>query len=183
MQGKGRDFMNRIFIILTIVLFAVGCAPTKITTVPEDGEKEKAATPETVAASEEKEASKKVTAEDIARAFQEDTGLAVRDIHFDYDRYEIREDSSAILMKLSDWLIKNRAGATIEGHCDERGTKEYNLALGDRRATAVKDFLISTGLSPDRLSTISLGEERPQCTEHNESCWWKNRRAHFTLSK
>ena len=68
---------------------------------------------------------------------------------------------------------------TIEGHCDERGTNEYNLALGDRRSRATRDYLINLGSDPSRMKTISYGEERPACMEHDESCWWQNRRAVF----
>ena len=75
------------------------------------------------------------------------------------------------------------ATITIEGHCDERGSAEYNLALGDRRATAAKDFLTQLGVPADKLKTISYGKERPQCTDHDESCWQKNRRAHFSTGQ
>src|ERR1700674_3475782 len=104
----------------------------------------------------------------------------VRDAYFDYDKADIRPDARAALSKTADFL-KNypRFKVTIEGHCDERGSTEYNLALGDRRATAVKQYLISLGISADRLSTVSFGKEKPFCTEHNEDCWQQNRRGHF----
>ncbi len=108
----------------------------------------------------------------------------IQDIYFDYDKNEIREDSRAILTKNAD-ALKTIFGKfpnntlTIEGHCDERGSAEYNLGLGDRRATATKEFLTQLGVSADRLRTISYGKERPTCTEGNESCWSKNRRSHF----
>src|SRR2546422_6496593 len=88
--------------------------------------------------------------------------------------------SRAALSKTGDFL-KNypRFKVTIEGHCDERGSTEYNLALGDRRATAVKQYLVSLGVSADRLSTVSFGKEKPFCNESNESCWQQNRRGHF----
>jgi peptidoglycan-associated lipoprotein len=104
----------------------------------------------------------------------------VRDAYFDYDKADIRPDARAALTKTADFL-KNypQVKVTIEGHCDERGSTEYNLALGDRRATAVKQFLVSLGISPDRLSTVSYGKEKPFCMESNESCWQQNRRGHF----
>lgn len=108
----------------------------------------------------------------------------IQDIYFDYDKSEIREDSRATLTKNSD-ALKTIFGKfpnntlTIEGHCDERGSAEYNLGLGDRRATATKEFLTQLGVSADRLRTISYGKERPTCTESNEGCWSKNRRSHF----
>src|SRR2546426_6370464 len=104
----------------------------------------------------------------------------VRDAYFDYDKADIRPDARAALSKTGDFL-KNypRFKVTIEGHCDERGSTEYNLALGDRRATAVKQYLVSLGVSADRLSTVSFGKEKPFCNESNESCWQQNRRGHF----
>ena len=108
----------------------------------------------------------------------------IQDIYFDYDKSEIREDSRATLTKNAD-ALKSIFGKfpnntlTIEGHCDERGSAEYNLGLGDRRATATKEFLTQLGVSADRLRTISYGKERPTCTESNEGCWSKNRRSHF----
>src|SRR6266704_1604907 len=92
-------------------------------------------------------------------------------------------DASESLSKTADFL-KNypQIKATIEGHCDERGSTEYNLGLGDRRASAVKQYIISLGISADRLSTVSYGKEKPFCMEHNESCWQQNRRGHFVKS-
>ena len=113
---------------------------------------------------------------------------SVSDAFFDYDKSDIREDARAALTKDADALkaIFNdfpNATITIEGHCDERGSAEYNLALGDRRATAAKDFLTQLGVPADKLKTISYGKERPQCTDHNEECWQKNRRAHFSTGQ
>lgn len=109
----------------------------------------------------------------------------VQDIYFDYDKSEIREDARATLQRNSDALkaILNdfpSAVISIEGHCDERGSAEYNLGLGDRRASAAREFLIQVGVPADRLKPISYGKERPVCTESNEDCWQRNRRAHFT---
>ena len=113
---------------------------------------------------------------------------SVSDAFFDYDKSDIREDARAALTKDADALkaIFNdfpNATISIEGHCDERGSAEYNLALGDRRATAAKDFLTQLGVPADKLKTISYGKERPQCTDHNEECWQKNRRAHFSTGQ
>lgn len=104
----------------------------------------------------------------------------VRDAYFDYDKADLRPDARVALTKTADFL-KNypQLKVTIEGHCDERGSTEYNLGLGDRRASAVKQFLISSGISADRLSTVSYGKEKPFCMESNESCWQQNRRGHF----
>jgi peptidoglycan-associated lipoprotein len=108
----------------------------------------------------------------------------VQDAYFDYDKTDLRSDARDALSKdaaalksiLTDFP---NASIVIEGHCDERGSAEYNLGLGDQRASAAKEFLLGLGISADRLKTISYGKERPQCTEQNESCWQKNRRAHF----
>ena len=106
----------------------------------------------------------------------------MKDIHFDFDRYIIRNDEKPILKQVADTLRKNgNVKVTIEGNCDERGTNEYNLALGDRRAKAAKDFLLSLGIQAGRMDTVSYGEEKPLCTESNEACWAKNRRDHFVL--
>ncbi len=106
----------------------------------------------------------------------------LKDIHFDFDRYNIRPGDAEILKENADILKKfPNLKIQIEGHCDERGTNEYNLALGERRANSAKNYLISLGISPDRISTISYGEERPLDPGHNEEAWAKNRRAHFVI--
>jgi peptidoglycan-associated lipoprotein len=104
----------------------------------------------------------------------------VRDAYFDYDKADLRPDARAALSKTADFL-KNypRFKVTIEGHCDERGSTEYNLGLGDRRASAVKQFIISLGVSADRINTVSFGKEKPFCNESSEACWQQNRRGHF----
>lgn len=106
----------------------------------------------------------------------------VQDIFFDFDKYDIRDDARATLN--SDTVaLQERRGIrfTIEGHCDERGSEKYNLALGDRRANTTKEYLASRGVAADRIDTISYGEERPFDSGHNEEAWAKNRRAHFVL--
>ena len=106
----------------------------------------------------------------------------LRDIHFDFDRRDLRPDAREILKGHAAWLKANpRVRVEVEGHCDERGTSEYNLALGAKRAESARRYLIDLGIAPDRLSTISYGEELPICKEQNEACWAKNRRAHFVV--
>lgn len=100
-------------------------------------------------------------------------------IYFDFDEYAIRSDARATLNKNYECLKQRGQSISIEGHCDERGTDEYNLALGTRRANAAKNYLINLGFSSAQMKTKSFGEERPICYEHNEDCWWKNRRAEF----
>jgi peptidoglycan-associated lipoprotein len=101
------------------------------------------------------------------------------DAYFDYDRAELSEEARAQLAKNARFLSENpRFAMTLEGHCDERGTNEYNLALGERRAQSAKGYVVSLGVPATRLTTISYGEERPVCQEIEESCWSQNRRAH-----
>jgi len=107
----------------------------------------------------------------------------VRDIYFDYDKSDVRDDGKPTLSEAADFLKQHsNVKFSIEGHCDERGSEEYNLGLGDRRANAAKNYLLSLGITSDRMNTISYGKERPQCRDANEECYQKNRRAHFALS-
>ena len=104
------------------------------------------------------------------------------DVFFDFDKYDIRPGDAKVLDANAVWLKANPNHLVlIEGHCDERGTNEYNLALGERRAKSTMNYLVSQGVQASRVTIISYGEERPQCTEKNEPCWGKNRRAHFLV--
>ena len=104
----------------------------------------------------------------------------VRDAYFDTDKADLRSDAREALTHTAEFLRNYpQLKVTIEGHCDERGSTEYNLGLGDRRAATVKQYLVSQGISADRLSTVSFGKEKPFCNEHDEECWQKNRRGHF----
>ncbi|HBA39481.1 MAG TPA: peptidoglycan-associated lipoprotein Pal [Deltaproteobacteria bacterium] len=106
----------------------------------------------------------------------------LKDIYFDFDRYDLKPDARATLKANADWLKANpSARAEIEGHCDERGTNEYNLALGAKRAQAARDYLITLGIAKGRISTKSYGEELPVCKEQNEGCWQKNRHDRFVV--
>jgi peptidoglycan-associated lipoprotein len=105
------------------------------------------------------------------------------EIHFDYDKSDVREVDKATLQRNAENLKKfDFMMVTIEGHCDERGTVEYNLALGERRAKAAHDYLVSLGVPAERLKTVSYGKEVPVCTESSESCWTRNRRGHLTIT-
>jgi len=117
-------------------------------------------------------------------SFDEIFAREVRDAYFDYNSAEIRADARTALQKTADFLKGYpNLRVTIEGHCDERGSTEYNLALGQRRANAVKQYLVSLGISGDHLDTTSWGKEKPVCTESNEACWQQNRRGHFVPNK
>jgi peptidoglycan-associated lipoprotein len=122
------------------------------------------------------------------RTISDALAAEVQDAYFDYDKYDIREDARSTLSRNSDALKRilqefPSAVVTIEGHCDERGSAEYNLGLGDRRSTSAKEFLTQLGVAADRLRTVSYGKERPQCTESEESCWQRNRRVHFSAGQ
>lgn len=108
----------------------------------------------------------------------------VKDIYFDYDKSDVRPDQQSSIQADVAFLQQHpNISFTVEGHCDERGSTEYNLALGDSRASAVKNALTAAGISADRVKTTSLGKEKPFCTESNEACWQQNRRGHFVYSK
>lgn len=109
-------------------------------------------------------------------------GSELKDVSFDYDSVSIDAGAKAVLRENAQWLLDNPSHkTTVEGHCDERGTSEYNLALGQRRAQAVKDFLRTSGVASDRLSTQSYGEELPLDAGHDDASWARNRRAHFSM--
>lgn len=104
------------------------------------------------------------------------------DVFFDYDETRLRDDAREALQRDAVWLQKWRqTNIRVDGHCDERGTAEYNLALGSRRASAVRDYLVSLGISGDRIRVSSLGNEAPFCRDANETCWSQNRRGHFVI--
>jgi peptidoglycan-associated lipoprotein len=107
---------------------------------------------------------------------------ALKEVYFDFDKYDIRPEDAKTLDANAAWLKSNGENLVlIEGHCDERGTNEYNLALGERRAKATMNYLVSQGIQANRITIISYGEERPVCTEKTEACWAKNRRAAFLV--
>jgi peptidoglycan-associated lipoprotein len=114
----------------------------------------------------------------------EDLRVNVGDtVHFAYMKYDIQDEDRAVLQRQAAWLAKYPSvRVTIEGNCDERGTREYNLALGARRANAVKEYLVSLGVSSARVDTISYGKERPVCSESTEDCWAQNRRGVTTIT-
>ncbi|MCK4485858.1 MAG: peptidoglycan-associated lipoprotein Pal [Desulfobacterales bacterium] len=123
-----------------------------------------------------------------ARQRKEREELAARhrflkeDIHFEFDRSRLIPEAKEILRCKAEWLVAHPAVTVIiEGHCDERGTNEYNMSLGDRRAESAKSFLVDLGIAPERLTNVSYGEERPLDPGHNEEAWAKNRRAHFVI--
>ncbi len=185
-----------VYLLLMIGLVFSGCAQKKVAqpVKPDEGmqqqqgtlsPKEPADKKGTLRPEErisEQQLAKIETKEEIP-SYKEEGGL-FEDIYFEYDKYDINQDAQPILKDVASWLLKNNsAKLLVEGHCDERGTNEYNLALGDRRAKAVRDYLIALGIAPSRIEMISYGEEKPFCLEETEECWAKNRRAHFVVLK
>jgi len=110
--------------------------------------------------------------------------LSLTTIYFDYDKSDIRTDARDALARTAEFLRSHtEIRVVIEGHCDERGSTEYNLGLGERRAQAVRQFMISLGVSAERMDTVSLGKERPFCTQSSEDCWQQNRRGHIVMAR
>ena len=187
--------MKKTFVLVSLVLLVfglilAGCPSRKV--VQPEIEQQPTVTPkETTQKAAEVKPEEKITEQRFAKIetkeetpkYIEERGL-FGDIQFDYDKYDIRPDAKPILQNVASWLIKNTsAKILVEGHCDERGTNEYNLALGDRRAKAARDYLIALGIASNRIEMLSYGEEKPLCKESAEECWAKNRRAHFVILK
>ncbi len=124
-------------------------------------------------------ASQSTSQSSIVPGSEKDLSVNVGDtVHFDYAKSDLHDSDRAILQRQAAWLQKYPSvRVTVQGNCDERGTREYNLALGAQRATAVRDYLVSLGVSSERVDTISFGKERPVCTESTDDCWARNRRA------
>ena len=183
-----------VLVLSLMVVFPLGCAkkmvekpvsvqpeqiqPLEEVKPPEEGKvvgmKEEAITEEELARQQ------KIQIEETLK--EEMTKFENEDIHFDFDKYYIRPDAAEILKKKAQWLKEHpEVHLLIEGHCDERGTEEYNLALGERRANSAKEFLVSLGIDPKRISIISYGEERPVDPRSCEEAWAKNRRDHFVI--
>lgn len=198
-----------LILVLCLALVITGCPPKKVATdEPAAKKSEEAARLEAERAAREK-AEREAREREVARIKEEEARKArereelersltakkqpgiegevlqstlLKDVHFDFDRYDVRpqdvnilKDNAAVLLKYPKLKVQ------VEGHCDERGTAEYNLALGERRANSVKKYLISLGVPADRLSTISYGKEMPLDPGHNEEAWAKNRRAHIVI--
>lgn len=118
--------------------------------------------------------------------FAEAAGIPAlaQDVYFDYNKSSVRDDARPVLEGIAGWMKENPGKhVMIEGHCDERGSREYNLALGEQRALSVRRYVSNLGIEPKKLHTISYGKEKPADTSHNESAWAKNRRAHFLISQ
>jgi peptidoglycan-associated lipoprotein len=180
--------MKKVFWVLLLGLLVLGCSQKRVATdmgteegtPPESQEKTVAGEMQGQETIPDEGVSSEEVAPETTPAAQ--AAVTFEDIHFAFDSYAIRPDARPMLDNLSHWLSGNGdARVLIEGHCDERGTNEYNLALGDRRAASVKEYLVASGVSAKKIETISYGEEKPLCEEAAESCWSRNRRAHFVV--
>jgi len=202
---KRKSYIVSVIFVLCIGLILMGC-PKKTVVKDEPSAKAEATKIEAERLAKEKEReAKEKEAMEAARSKEEQAkreferslvakrtpgiegevfeSSLLKPIHFDYDKYDIRPVDTEILKGNSAFLKKfPNMKIQIEGHCDERGTNEYNLALGERRANSTKKYLISLGIAAARISTISYGEEKPLDPAHNEEAWGKNRRAHFVIT-
>lgn len=168
MQKKKWIFLALLFVIPGL-MFSVSCQKKLVD-----------ASPEPMAKEEPKE--EVVVKEEVAVTMTSDI-IMQEDIYFEFDSSTLTPAAQDNLLKKAEWLRENSdVTVTIEGHCDARGTNEYNLALGDRRAESAKAFLVDLGIDAMRLTTISYGEERPVCNQQNEECWAKNRRGNFVVN-
>lgn len=189
----GKKGIVVLVLILCVGLLLTGCP--KKTVVKEEPSMKKAEEPmaeREKAAKLESEEAKKAKEQEFEKSLvaKKEPGIAgevfesslLKDIHFDFDKYDIRPRDAEILKENAALLTKYpKVKIQVEGHCDERGTNEYNLALGERRANAAKKYLLSLGITTDQISSISYGEEKPLDTGHNEEAWARNRRGHFII--
>jgi peptidoglycan-associated lipoprotein len=175
-----------ILIFTMLFLFAIGCAQKKSLNegIAEEEMSSKGGAISTERISEEEITGQQKAAKDEMLKKTAMQKFVNEDVYFDFDDASIRPDAREILNYKVEWLKANSSvSVTIEGHCDERGTEAYNIALGERRAQNIKSFLITNGIDNSRLDTISYGKEKPLDQSHNETAWAKNRRGHFHIDK
>ena len=191
---KSRAWIFGALMLAMLLVLSVSCAKKKVTMEAEPTQEMTAeqmeaqqAAQEAAAAREaqmaqkgeaeqQREEAAKMAEEARMRAFVEEN------IHFDFDKYDLKPKAMMILDEKATYLREHpEVRVLIEGHCDDRGTNEYNLALGDRRANSAKNYLVRSGVAESRITTISYGEEQPLCMEQTESCWWRNRRDQFQI--
>jgi peptidoglycan-associated lipoprotein len=181
---KIRSSLVFVFILFASMFALWGCPKNAEVTATPEPQKETAPTAQEQPKAEQKP---EAAAEAAKPAVQEENkeraaaaGAGLQTIYFDFDRSFIRDDAKSVMKANAEWLKANpKVKVKIEGNCDERGTKEYNQALGQRRATSAKKYLTDLGISGRRISLISYGKEKPICSEQNEECWQKNRRDEF----
>jgi len=189
---KNQSNIAACLVMLSVVMVGQACAPSATTNpmgsspLPSAGSSSRSATAgEGQRGSTQESAVGKSSLDDLrsGQAPVTPASSPLKDVLFDFDRYDLSADARAVLRVNADWLKTHPAvRVEIEGHCDERGTSEYNLALGAKRAQAAREYLVTLGVAAQRLSTTSFGEEIPLCKESNESCWKQNRRARFVVT-
>ena len=167
-----------------IVALAVGCTKKPPTTTPEAAPPPPAVTeappPPTTPPSPPPARESDVMSQDLQTL---NSKGYMKDAFFDFDKADLRDDARTALAADAQWLKQyGSIKVLVEGHCDERGTEEYNLSLGQKRASSVKDYLVSLGVEGSRINTVSYGKARPFCTDHDENCWQQNRRGHFVIT-
>jgi peptidoglycan-associated lipoprotein len=181
MRKKKRFILLLSLIILTLV-FAISCSTKQVSTTKDPYESSGQYVTPTGKTGVYQPGSAR---SDEISEYDSDKGIMtvmLEDIHFEFDKSTLTAKAKNSLMKTAQWLeLNSEVSVIIEGHCDNRGTNEYNIALGDRRAASTMSFLVNLGTDPSRLTTISYGEERPLAHGQNETSWAKNRRAHFAL--
>jgi peptidoglycan-associated lipoprotein len=192
---KSRAWILGALLLAMLLVLGVSCAKKKVTMEAEPMEEERVV--EDAAAQQAAEAEAARRAAEMAKMSEADRqrqeaammaedarmrAFVEENIHFDFDKYVLTPKAMMILDEKAAYLREHpEVRVLVEGHCDERGTNEYNLALGDRRANSAKTYLVKSGVGESRITTISYGEEQPLCMDHAESCWWKNRRAQFQV--
>ena len=173
-----------LFILILALAVSLGACKKKTAPIEPTSTAGTSGIPETPPAEEPAPVIQQPDETEITDNILADITRQLQPVFYDYNRSEIREDQIAALQNNARVLKTNsRVNVLVEGHCDERGTEEYNLALGERRAKSSKDYLVSLGIADNRISTISYGESKPFADGHNEDAWQQNRRAHFVALK
>ena len=191
---KSRAWIFGALMLAMLLVLSVSCAKKKVTMEAEPTQEMTAEQMEAQQAAQEAAAAREAQMAQKGEAEQQREEAAMmaeearmrafveENIHFDFDKYDLKPKAMMILDEKATYLREHpEVRVLIEGHCDDRGTNEYNLALGDRRANSAKNYLVRSGVAESRITTISYGEEQPLCMEQTESCWWRNRRDQFQI--
>jgi peptidoglycan-associated lipoprotein len=188
---KSRAWIFGAIMLAMLLALGVSCAKKQVTMETQEmaADESQQSAEDEAARREAEEARLREQREREARQRQEASSMSEaarraafedEEIHFDFDKYVLSPQAMMILDDKAAYLREHSAvRVLVEGHCDDRGSNEYNLALGDRRANSAKNYLVKSGVAESRITTISYGEEQPLCMQQNESCWYRNRRGHF----
>ena len=189
---KSRAWIFGALMLAMLLVLSVSCAKKKVTMEAEPTQEMTAEQMEAQQAAEAEAARREAAMAQKGEAQREEAATMAEEarmrafveenIHFDFDKYDLKPKAMMILDEKATYLREHpEVRVLVEGHCDDRGTNEYNLALGDRRANSAKNYLVRSGVAESRITTISYGEEQPLCMEQTESCWWRNRRDQFQI--